>query len=477
MAKKTLNVDNLETLGAARLAALLIEISEGNAAAKRRLRLELAGADSPAALAKEVRKRLATIGRSRGFVEWDGIKPLVDDLQTQRRIISERLAKQSATDALELMWRFLDLASPVLDRSHDSSGRVIDVFHAAVADLGRIAGLARCDPMQLADRTYTALTANDYGQFDNLIPMVKDALGAVGLRHLKQRMTALAGQKVKPPPEKERRVIGFGAGGPFYADQLQESSRANTVRQALMDIADVQGDVDGFIAQFDARARKAPAIAARIAERLLAADRANEAWQAIEAAEHRRDGWLDAEWEDARIAVLDALGRGEEAQRARWSCFERALSERHLREYLKRLPDFEDFEAEQRALDYAERAKSALGAVAFLVSWPALDRAARVMRQRAKELDGNDYEILTPAAEALAAKHPLAATLALRAMIDFTLSRARASRYGHAARHLRECAALAPMIADFDGPETHEAYVARLRREHGRKTAFWAQVG
>jgi hypothetical protein len=52
----------------------------------------------------------------------------------------------------------------------------------------------------------------------------------------------------------------------------------------------------------------------------------------------------------------------------------------------------------------------------------------------------------------------------------------RASRYGHAARHLRECAGLASAIADYAPFETHEAYVSRLRREHGRKTAFWSMI-
>jgi hypothetical protein len=108
--------------------------------------------------------------------------------------------------------------------------------------------------------------------------------------------------------------------------------------------------------------------------------------------------------------------------------------------------------------------------VSFLVSWPSLDRAARVVTQRAKELDGNLYEILTPAAEALAGS---AATLMLRAMIDFALTEGRSSRYGHAARHLRQCASLASAISDYAAWETHDAYVARLRREHGRKTAFW----
>jgi hypothetical protein len=96
--------------------------------------------------------------------------------------------------------------------------------------------------------------------------------------------------------------------------------------------------------------------------------------------------------------------------------------------------------------------------------------------ERAAELDGDHYEVLTPAAEALAEKHPLAATLLLRAMIDFALSKARAARYRHAARHLGECASLAPTIADYGALETHEAYMARLEAKHGRKSGFWGLV-
>jgi Family of unknown function (DUF6880) len=61
-------------------------------------------------------------------------------------------------------------------------------------------------------------------------------------------------------------------------------------------------------------------------------------------------------------------------------------------------------------------------------------------------------------------------------MIDFSLTQSRASRYGHAARHLRYCAGLASAIADYAPFETHEAYVSRLRRDHGKKTAFWSMI-
>ena len=63
--KSTLNAKNLETLGAERLAELLIEISTGSAVAKRRLRLELAGAQSPKEAGREVAKRLSNAGRQK----------------------------------------------------------------------------------------------------------------------------------------------------------------------------------------------------------------------------------------------------------------------------------------------------------------------------------------------------------------------------------------------------------------------------
>jgi len=91
--------------------------------------------------------------------------------------------------------------------------------------------------------------------------------------------------------------------------------------------------------------------------------------------------------------------------------------------------------------------------------------------ERTRELDGDRYEILTPASEALADKHKLAAVLVLRAMIDFALNQNRSSRYKHAARHLLSCASLS---AGVGGMEPHDAYVARLRREHACKSSFWS---
>lgn len=61
-------------------------------------------------------------------------------------------------------------------------------------------------------------------------------------------------------------------------------------------------------------------------------------------------------------------------------------------------------------------------------------------------------------------------------MIDFTLLKSRSKRYGYAAQHLAECAALALRIEDYETFEPHAIYAARLRHERGRKTRFCSQV-
>lgn len=83
-----------------------------------------------------------------------------------------------------------------------------------------------------------------------------------------------------------------------------------------------------------------------------------------------------------------------------------------------------------------------LAALAFFLNWPALDRAARLLIDQQVAVDGDHYES-SPRRPRHWPRNTLAATVALRAMIDFTLNEARQKRYGYAAQHLAACADLA----------------------------------
>lgn len=473
---KTLNAKNLEALGSERLAALLMEVATRDAATKRRLRLALAGEAGPSDAAREIAKRLAAITKARSFIDWHKVKPLAADLAAQHGAIMDLVAPHDPGAALDLLWRLTACAEPVFARSDDGSGRLADVFRAAVDDLGPVARAARIDPATLADRAFEAVRDDGYGTYDGLVDTLAPALGTSGLERLRALGLAWQAQTMAVPPQAERTVVGWGSGGPMYADQIDANHRKRTSALLLQQVADALGDIDAYIAQYEPDIRRVPLIAARIAERLLAAGRTDEAWAAIEATDNGKRGWLAPEWEQARLAVLDALGRHDDAQGYRWERFAATLDSGHLRAFLDNLPDFEDFDAEQRAIIHARGFDDVHRALAFLVGWPALDRAAALVIERADAIDGNIYELLTPAAEVLEEKYPLAATILRRAMIDYTLGQARASRYGHAARHLAACARLARRIAAFGDAADHDAYLRRLREDHGRKAGFWREV-
>jgi hypothetical protein len=152
------------------------------------------------------------------------------------------------------------------------------------------------------------------------------------------------------------------------------------------------------------------------------------------------------------------------------------LSVDRLRAHLRALPDFEDVAAEERAMEHALGFRSFPTALHFFHAWPEPRWAARLVRERHAEIDGNLYHLLEPVARWLEGTDPLAATLLRRAMIEDTLEGAKSKRYRHAARHLAECRSLASLIGDNGRFEAHGDFVARLRAKHGRKTGFWPLV-
>ena len=114
--RASLNPKNLEALGPARLAALLLQHTEGNAAARRALQLALAEQQGPLEMAQEVRKRLAAVERSSSWLDQKRRDALLADLERQRQAIAGPIAAHDPDLALELLWRFLDLAKSRGDR-------------------------------------------------------------------------------------------------------------------------------------------------------------------------------------------------------------------------------------------------------------------------------------------------------------------------------------------------------------------------
>ncbi|WP_420380845.1 DUF6880 family protein [Marivita sp.] len=477
MSKKTLNKQNLERLGAEKLAELVMELVQGSAGLQRRARMELSAAQGPKEIAADVRKRLVSLRRSKSWVNWRKQRALIKELDALLDMIENKIAPHDANEAFELAWMFLSVAPALYERTDDSNGSIGDEMSFAVRLIEKIAPEVQLDAEALAERILDAVVAAGYGEFDGIMPATAPILGDTGLEHLKKITKTWA----ETPPEEHEleryRSWGIGSTTP---EEIVQQNRKGTSSVILADIADAQGDVDAYMARYSDEQLTYGTIAPDVARRLLDAGRVEEAMQIVlNCREAEKSGSyrmfrydLDAVYEEC----LEKLGQTEELKQHLWDTFTNTLMESALRKYLKLLPDFDDIEAEERALDFAEQYPYLSTAVSFLLKWPAPARAAKLIEARADELDGNSYYTMTEAAEALAAEYPLAATLMLRSMIQDTLNGAKHKRYRYAAKHLAECAASDVAITDYGSFPSHDQFMQALKEHHSRKHGFWGLV-
>ena len=476
MSRKTLNQANLEKLGAEKLAALVMDLVQGSAALQRRARMELSVAQGPREVAADLRKRFASLRRATGFVNWRKQRALVKDLEGLLGMIEKAIAPHDPDEAFELLWSLLQLAPAIHERTDDSNGAIGGVMSEAVDLIAEISPRISKDHIGLAERILEAVADAGYGEFDGIIPATAEALGQDGLEHLK-RITQFWADA--PPTDHElKQYQGFG-----LMSSTEDSLRRNkelTRSIILADIADAQGDVDAYMARYSDEQLTYGTIAPGVARRLLDAGRVEEAFEIVTRARAAEDGksfrMLHYDLGEVYEECLERQGKTDQLKAHHWETFEQALSATALRKVLKLLPDFDDIEAEEGALNFVEAYPHLEAALNFLVEWPSLDRAAQVVMARAEELDGNAYDILTPAADALEVEHPLAATLLRRAMVLDTLTGAKSKRYRHAARHLTECQSCDAAIETYGDFHTHAQFVEVFKQDHGRKHGFWRLV-
>jgi hypothetical protein len=382
--RKTLTPENLAGLGADRLADILLGVAETRPDLKRRLRMEVAAEQGAEHLIPQIDKRLATLETSRGQVTWRQKPAVIRDLDALRGLIAERLAGLARPAALERMWQFLETSTPVGRRFHGRDEAAAAVYLQAASDLGAL--LAVHDPRMAANQLVDAVAAR---------PQVWAEWLPATLAQTPMAMAQIALEQVRARQEK---AVGW--------------------LSVMRHLADAAGDVEAFRETYPEAALATPAVAVEMARRYLAAGQIGAAGDALRLAapKDNRTGRLaapDFDWETAWIDYLEQDGETEAAQAVRWASFERTLDVGRARAFTTRLSGFDDVEAESQAFAYAAQHPDFSLGLRFLMAWPALPEASRMIQARE-----GDIQIEAEEAELWAAKlrrrYPAAANLLLR---------------------------------------------------------------
>ena len=365
--------ESLAALGAERLADLLLELGDADAAIRKRLVLASAEGGGPEAMAKAIDRRLKALAGSRGYIDWQKARAYAVELDGLRAAIASGLLTADPGAAAERLTQFIGLAPSVYERVSDSNGRFARVFSAAVADLVKAWSLTpSSDPRTLAEQVFAFIQEDSDGLFDGLVAMAGPVLGPEGLAVLADLVSTAADAR-RPPT---------GGGGGWNGLRL---------RMMMRDVADARGDVDAYIAAETATGGRPDVLG--IAERLLEAGRAEDAlgWLdrakpvrlAVSSAEDIIAGVirypLDFDHAMLRIEALERLGRRAEAQDERWVLFADTLEPDVLRAYLRALDDFKEFDALDQAFALAANHPRVLLAAGFFVEWNRPDHLASLV--------------------------------------------------------------------------------------------------
>lgn len=451
---------SLERLGTPKLAALLVEQARRDRTLRETLARALAEAAGPDDLRHYIERRLPVLAKARPAGDAAAARARVGELDDLRRSAVEVIAPRDLPAAISLLRLMVELAPAIVGRI-EAAGEATEAWQTAV--VSDLAGLWQRDAPradEVAD--FVAACCESYGEKPTeLVTPFAPLLGEPGLLRVQAQLQS----GLTDLPTQEAGGSWGAAGGRAY----DTWRRARLLRRRLGEIADLRGDVDGFIALQQGQPRSQVQVRA-IVERLLRAGRSDEALTWLDDARYH-NRLIDTT--DLRLAALDAAGRGEAAQALRWQRFERQLDRAMLRDYLAHLPDFEDFEAERRAMEYALAARSASDALAFLTAWPDLDMAARLLRARAHEFGATPPEALFQAAEALRERHPQESVIAVRLAVLAVLQRGLSRLYEKAAQALADCATLPDPSWPPSGPESHDAFIDRLRDDYRRQWGFW----
>lgn len=447
----------LASLGAEKLAEILLDEASANKALKLRLQAALAGTAGSTKVLARIDKRLDQIERSASGITANRARELSTELGGMMRTIGGELGDDPVA-AAERMVRMMSVMSGMTHRLYDRSAKLEklseDIIAAAVS---MIAALPDAGQVMLVPALEKVRAADKHRELGDVFSQMMAVLGTAAADTWKKLLE--------------------GA--------LKNSRSPQHILQLLQDLAVKRQDFDEVIRLEEAK----PELyqdSLVLAHLLFDAQRFEQALDWVRRKPKgmrviRIGGMTAAAGPDYGVQerklleadILERLKRRGDAQALRWQEFCETFEPDVLRTYIAKLDDFAEFEEMDKALHLVMTSKDAYKSLWFLIGWPKLDLAARLVIDHAQDWDGRQYELLSTAAEKLSEEQPEAATVLYRVLVSDILKRSLSQAYHHAASYLVALADLVPRVSAINGQYDHVRFMQSLRLKHAKKYSFW----
>ena len=323
--------------------------------------------------------------------------------------------------------------------------------------------LAQADRDTLVNRVFILLTEPGLLDQDDGFPQpLLEALGCNGRDSVVSRL-------VKAGDPAERKSSGLDR-------SCDWSWSVTELLLADPDVDHVLGEIErlGLIDQV------CPASVVRFLLRHKAFDRDFMAWmrRAISAVRVPRNGEQEEEGEEGLwrpdregIAVCESEGLVGLAQEIRHASFEILLDVAQLHDWLERLPESRRPREKARALRHVCADPRRSQALLFLLGWPDLEAAARLVMEHHDEMNGQSCTTFNEAARQLEESAPVAAMLLYRRSAFNQFSDPMA--WCDSRPQLDKCARLWALHPD-SACISHEAFLGQLESEKQDRKSLWS---
>ncbi|GHU14325.1 hypothetical protein FACS189449_10850 [Alphaproteobacteria bacterium] len=477
--------EKLELIETKKLANIIFTVHMRNKNLRREIEMIIAANSSDKqeiiSLVKDILSFLGKSTRHVGYDDADVFASLLDLVCDAIFNLSDIAPKE----ALDLMVKFLNIGVSVLDRS---SGEAIEnSFRESSYTFVKIAKRAEIATKDAVPIVLELFCNSIKRVYDGIIKSSVDLLRNDGLNSLKDLFKArltdetiiVAKKAALIKKEQEKGYSSFREGDSTEKYRVQAiASICERVRLGLCEIADCQGDIDGYISaqffpktdykygDFDDSHRL------EIAKRLIDGNRPAEALLWLKKA--RKLGG-DLECSRLKIRALEADGKQKQAQDERVSLFGKTLDYaifEEIREHSS-ADFFKRFDEE--AVRLAICSGDPFVVTDFLIKHNSLAECSQFVENHIEKFKGSyKYKEMKAIAENLQESYPLAATLLYRKALEDILYYGDYPNYGCMAKDLVLCKNLSEKIVDFKKHPSHADYVRKARKKYERReSSFW----